>query len=55
MPEHVTLISPPDNSVGLDPNNVILTWVPSPYGSMAAYYGVYVAPDPETLFDSYYF
>ncbi|HQF81885.1 MAG TPA: YCF48-related protein, partial [Candidatus Syntrophosphaera thermopropionivorans] len=55
VPEHVTLISPPDNSVGLDPNNVILTWAPSPYGSVAAYYGVYVAPDPETLFDYYYF
>jgi len=55
VPEHVILISPPDNSTGIDPQNVILTWAPSPYGSVAAYYGVYVSPTPEALFDYYYF
>lgn len=55
VPEHVTLIAPPDNSAGVDPDNVTLQWVPSEYGSVPAYYSIFVSTSQETLFDDYYF
>ncbi len=55
IPEHVTLVSPPDNSTGLDPANVVLSWNPSPYGSQAEFYSVFLSQDLETIFDDQYF
>lgn len=55
VPEHVTLNSPADFSVDLDPANVQLSWTPSPYGSVAEFYQVFVASSRETIFDELYF
>ena len=55
VPEHVSLNSPADNSTGLNPDTVTLSWTPSPYGSVAAFYQVYVSSSLETIFDEFYF
>lgn len=55
VPEHVTLTSPADNASGLDPDNIVLSWTPSPYGSVADFYQVFVSNDQETIFDQLYF
>lgn len=55
VPEHVALVSPPDNSQGLDPENVTLSWTPSPYGSEPAYYTVFLSSSLETIFDEQFF
>ncbi len=55
VPEHVTLISPPDGSTGLDPDTVTISWNPSPYGSRAAFYQVFLSSTAETIFDEFYF
>jgi len=55
IPEHVTLDAPANNAVDLDPANVQLSWTPSQYGSVAAFYQVFVSDTEESIFDQYYF
>jgi len=55
IPEHVTLTSPANSSSGLDPAHVDLSWTPSEYGSVAAFYQVFVSDAEENIFDQYYF
>jgi len=47
---HVVLTAPLDNSTGLDPAEVELSWTPSPYGSVAQYYQVFASTNLETIF-----
>lgn len=46
LPDHVTLTSPANESTGLDPDNVMLTWTPALTGGLADYFEVYVGADP---------
>lgn len=55
IPEHVTLNSPANNDVDLDPANVLLGWTPSQYGSVAAFYQVFVSDSEDAIFDQHYF
>lgn len=55
IPEHVTLNAPTNGASGLDPANVTLSWTPSQYGSVAAFYQVFVSDSEDTIFDQYYF
>ena len=55
IPQHVTLNSPADNAIDLDPANVILNWTPSQYGSVAAFYQVFVSDSEDTIFDQHYY
>jgi len=55
IPEHVILDSPANNSLVTDPANVQLSWTPSQYGSVAAFYQVFVSDDEDSIFDQHYF
>jgi len=55
VPEHVTLDSPPDNSIDLDPASVTLQWTPSQQGSSAQFYQVFLSNSEDNIFDSHYF
>jgi hypothetical protein len=55
IPEHVILDSPANNSLVTDPANVQLSWTPSQYGSVAAFYQVFVSEDEDSIFDQHYF
>ncbi len=55
VPEHVTLNSPANNSLVTDPANVQLSWTPSEYGSVAAFYQVFVSDSEDSIFDQHYY
>ncbi len=55
IPEHVTLISPADQSTGLEPAEVVLIWEASPYGSRPVFYQVFASQDIDTIFDDIYY
>ena len=55
IPEHVTLNSPANNAIDLNPANVQLSWTPSQYGSVPVTYEVYVSDSEDAIFDQHYF
>ncbi|MDZ4122033.1 MAG: GEVED domain-containing protein, partial [Candidatus Cloacimonadaceae bacterium] len=54
-PVHVVLTSPANGSTGVNPANLMLQWTAGIGGGIADYYGVFVASDPDNIFDEHYF
>lgn len=55
IPEHVSLVSPANNSININPASVLLQWTPASSGSPAEYYSIFLGSSIETLFDEQYF
>ncbi|MDZ4122264.1 MAG: choice-of-anchor J domain-containing protein [Candidatus Cloacimonadaceae bacterium] len=53
-PAHVTLVAPVDGASDVNPANVILQWNPGS-GGVPEYYQIFVADDPDLIFDQYFF
>ena len=53
-PEHVTLNTPVDEAIGINPANAVLSWTPSMTGGDAEYYQVYVGANPIDPGSDYY-
>ncbi|HOD17588.1 MAG TPA: choice-of-anchor J domain-containing protein [Candidatus Cloacimonadota bacterium] len=53
-PGNVTLLTPADAATGINPFNCVATWSAPTTGGTVAYYVLFVASSPETIFDEYF-
>jgi len=54
IPGNVTLLTPPDNSTGLNPNSLTVSWSAASTGGTPVYYRVFVADSAAGILAGYY-